>query len=226
MGGTLSSDSDYDYYDLGRGRVGRLARKERGRGRGRGGLSPASSTEDLTFQCNHCSGTPGGRHSHNSDCTHRLVPCPFVYNIHLYDKPCDERIEFANFLIDFESKHGQIGVMENDTTKKTSCICFPIKIEAYGRVFIVASITMDGVYYQWVKLLGSLSEAEEFIFSLEYQGPNSTHVFLGEVASMDETLDEMISSGKSSSIGFRIFKTQFMDKLWKYSWSITVKRLD
>ena len=117
MGGTLSSDSDYDYYDLGRGRVGRLARKERGRGRGRGGLSPASSTEDLTFQCNHCSGTPG-RHSHDSDCTHRLVPCPFVYNIHLYDKPCDERIEFANFLIDFESKHGKIGVMEMTRLRK------------------------------------------------------------------------------------------------------------
>ena len=101
----------------------------------------------------------------------------------------------------------------------------PVKIKAYGKVFITSSCTLDGIYYQWVKLLGSPSEAKDFLFSLEYKGPKCTHVFLGEVASINETLDEMISSGKCSSIGFTTFKNQFMEgNTSKYHWSITVKR--
>ena len=140
----------------------------------------------FTSQCNHCS----GRNSHNSDCTQRLVPCPYAYP----NKLCDERFKFANFLRDYESKHGKMFVMENGASKTTmgkltksslsQYSTSPVKIEAYGKVFISSSITMGEVYYQWVKLLGSPSEAKDFLFSLEYKGPKCTHVFLGEVASM------------------------------------------
>ena len=192
----------------------RLARRARGRSRGRGGSSPASSTEDLTFQCNHCS----GENSHDSDCTQRLVPCPYAYP----NYPCDERIKFVNFWPDFESKHGQIEAMENGTTKENvySLTIFPVKIEAYGKVFITTSMTCEGVYYQWVKLLGSASEAKDFTFTLEYQGSKSTHIFFGEVASIDDAMEEVISSGKCSSIGSILFDIQF------YSWSLTIKRPD
>ena len=190
---------------------------------------------DWTFQCNHCSGIV----SHNSDCTLRLVPCPFAYAFLGWGHQCDERFMFKNLLRDCEAKHGTIEVMENGITKDTKFSIYglrsdfkdysttPVKIEAYGRVFITESVTMEGVYYQWVKLLGSPSEAKGFIFSLEYQGPKSTHVFLSEVAAIDDTVDDVISSGKSSSIGFRIFKNQFMNgNTISYSWSITVKRID
>ena len=103
----------------------------------------------------------------------------------------------------------------------------PVKIEAYGRVFITESVTKHQVYYQWVKLLGTPTEAEGFIFSLEYQGSRSTHAYFGNVASINDTVDDVISSGKSSSIGFRIFKNQFMEgNTINYSWSITIKKLD
>ena len=140
----------------------------------------------------------------------------------------------------FLRENPNLTVMENGTTTTTigtltklglsQYAILPVKIEAYGRVFITSSSTVDGVYYQWVKLLGSPSEAKDFIFSLEYKGLKCTHVFLGEVASINETLEEMISSdgnGKCSSIGFRTFKSQFMEgNTSKYHWSITVKRLD
>ena len=109
----------------------------------------------------------------------------------------------------------------------------PLKIEAYGRVFITQAATKDQVFYQWVKLLGSPSEAEGFLFSLEYKGPGSTHVYFGKVAAIDDTMDNVISSGKSSSIGFTIFKNQIMENCndenyatLNYSWSITIKKLD
>ena len=181
---------------------------------------------DLPFQCNHCS----GRNSHDSDCTQRLVPCPVPWQ-------CYESFKFANFLRDFESSHGKLPVMENGASVTTGGLLaksglndyftFGVKIEAYGRVFISSSFTMDGVYYEWVKLLGTPSEAKDFIFSLEYKGSGSTHVYLGKVASIDETLTEVLLDAKCSSIGFEVFKRQFMEgNTSNYHWSITIKRLD
>ena len=57
------------------------------------------------------------------------------------------------------------------------------KIEAFGKVFLTMATTKNGIMYDWVQLLGSPSEAEEFIFNVEYQGPKCTHAFFGEVAS-------------------------------------------
>ena len=152
---------------------------------------------------------------------------------------CYESFKFANFLRDFESIHGKLPVMENGASVTTGLLAndfewdrrdyftFGVKIEAYGRVFISSSFTMDGVYYEWVKLLGTPSEAKDFIFSLEYKGSGSTHVYLGKVASIDETLTEVLLDAKCSSIGFEVFKRQFMEgNTSKYHWSITVKRLD
>ena len=189
----------------------RLARRVRREGgRGPKGQNPASSTKDLThltFQCNDCS----GENSHDSDCDQRLVPCPFSYPNH----PCKERFTFMNLLRNFEMKHGQIGVMKNGATKKNS-INFPVKIEAFGRVFITTSMTRKGVYYQWVKLVGSASEAKDFVFSLECKGSKTTHTFMGDVASIDDnTVKKVISSGTCVS---------FECVLYFSSWSITIKR--
>ena len=78
-----------------------------------------------------------------------------------------------------------------------------------------------------------MKEAKDFIFCLEYKGPRCTNAFFGEVASIDDTMDDVISSGKFSSIGFTIFKNQFMENCndenyatLNYSWSITIKKLD
>ena len=190
----------------------RLARRVRREGRrGPEGQRPASSTKDLThltFQCNDCS----GENSHDSDCDQRLVPCPYAY-----PKPCKEKFTFRNLLRDFEMNHGQIEVMKNGATKKNSNN-FPVKIKAFGRVFITTSMTRKGVYYQWVKLVGSASEAKDFVFSLEYKGSKTTHTFMGEVASIDDTTEEVISSDKCSSIECLLFDVQFS------SWSITIKK--
>ena len=147
---------------------------------------------------------------------------------------CYESFKFANFLRDFESSHGKLPVMENGASVtrglfSNNYFAFGgVKIEAYGRVFITSSFTMDGVYYEWVKLLGTPSEAKDFIFSLEYKGSGSTHVYLGKVASIDETLTEVLLDAKCSSIGFEVFKRQFLfmeGNTSMYHWSITVKRL-
>ena len=180
----------------------RLARR-RARERARG----YEDLTDLTFQCDDCS----GENSHDSDCDQRLVPCPYAYPSY----PCRERFTFMNLLRDLEMKHGQIEVMENGATKQIS-VYFPVKIEAFGRVFMTTSMTRKGVYYQWVKLVGSASEAKDFVFSLECKGSKTTHTFMGEVASIDDnTVKKVISSGTCVS---------FECVLYFSSWSITIKR--
>ena len=108
------------------------------------------------------------------------------------------------------------------------------KIEAFGRVFHTFAETKNGTLFEYVVLLGSPSEAEEFIFNVEYKGPKCTHAFFGEVASAEETFDSIVSSGKCSTINFEVFKTQFMEDFTdsepgdscKYSYANTIKKLN
>ena len=215
----------------------------------RSGFLKMASSIGTTFRCSDCFNIlvsdPESRWlvGHDSECIQRLVPCPFAQTFMGQYNECNERIKFKNLFRHCESKHGKMEVMKNGTSKTHKermsrdipfFTTWPVKIEAYGRVFITEAATKDQVFYQWVKLLGSPSEAEGFLFSLEYKGPGSTHVYFGKVAAIDDTMDNVISSGKSSSFGFRIFKNQFMED-WDgantiatidYSWSITVKKLD
>ena len=80
-------------------------------------------------------------------------------------------------------------------------------------------------------MLGSPTEAKDFLFSLEYKGPKTTHAFLGEVASIDETLNAVVSE-KSSSIAFQSFNKQFVERgihrfqeiLWKDYYQKALRR--
>ena len=75
------------------------------------------------------------------------------------------------------------------------------------------------------------SEAEEFVFNVEHKGPKSTLAYFGKVASIDETFNSIISSGKCSAFGSEVFKTQFMvdnreKKTCECSYAVTIKKLD
>ena len=195
-----------------------------------GGLTETLVTT-FNLRCSQCSEVI----YHKSNCSERLVPCPNPMQHPC--KSCSGWMKFENVLRDYESKHDKITTFANGTClyndpgrRKSSIKNFyltAVKIEAYGRVFITSAMTLDGVFYQWVKLLGSPSEAKDFIFSLEYKGSESTHVFFGKVSSINESGKSIITSGKCSSIAFNVFKTQFMEgNTSKYSWSITIKKLE
>ena len=123
----------------------------------------------------------------------------------------------------------------NRTSSALTEFCRQIDIiEAFGQTFITFAETKNGTLFEYVQLLGSPSEAEEFIFNVEYKGPKCTHAFFGEVASDDETFNDIVSSGKCSTINFEVFKTQFMEDFTdsesgdscRYSYAITIKKLN
>ena len=188
------------------------------------------------FKCRHCfeSFAREDFDVHESGCDQRLVPCLVAdYN----ETKCSLMVKLVDILLHFESTHQKISVCRSGVTYTTKGNCSksnltnftlsPSKSVAYGKIFIRSAVTKDGVLYAWVKLIGPPSEAKEFMFSLEYNGSRSTHVYLGDVASVDETLDSIIKSGKCSSIGFESFKHQFMKgNTSKFSSSVTIKKID
>ena len=86
----------------------------------------------------------------------RLVPCPFAIIGHFNHLPCHERIKFKNLMPHCESNHRKMAVMMNGTTQTLKkrmwkdnprFAGWPLKIEAYGRVFITQAATKDQVFY-------------------------------------------------------------------------------
>jgi len=105
------------------------------------------------------------------------------------------------------------------------------KIEAFGKVFLTSAMTENGTLYEWVQLLGPPSESKDFVFNVEYKGPECTHAFFGKVASIDDSFNSIISSGKCSTVNYEVFKTQFIEididrNSCKYSFTISIKKLD
>ena len=130
--------------------------------------------------------------------------------------------------------NGSTVYVEFDTTRKLlakDIYRWVTKIEAFGKVFLTFAMTKNGTMYEWAKLLGPPSESKDYIFNVEYEGPKCTQAFFGEVASIDETFNSIISSGKCSAINSEVFITQFMENDFdsnscKCSFTITIKKLD
>ena len=200
--------------------------------------------KDLKFECRHCY-VHFFREDikiHESGCVKRLVPCLYAN----YDEPykCNLLVTLDNILDHCESTHRTIGMARNGVTccesipgntvnrtklNKITYSLLPTKIEAYGKIFIRSGLTKDGIFYEWVTLIGSPLESKGFMFNLEYKGPESINVFMvfmGKVASLEETLDSIIASGKCSCIGFEPFKNQFMEENSNLSSSVTIKKID
>ena len=193
------------------------------------------------FKCRHCREkcTKETLQSHESECNQRLVPCPA--------DGCREMVILELIWHHYEWEHWIIlnkvkvtlilntinGLSYNLTLPPSwnkSRLDFPrnaIKFEAYGKVFLSSVVTINGVLHEWVQLIGSRSDAEEYVFSLEYKGPKNTNFFLGEVSAIDDTVEEIVTSGKSATIGFESFKAQFIEgDPCKFSWTTTVKKLE
>ena len=195
----------------------------------------------LKFKCQYCNGRFASQDItfHESECAQRLVPCPFVSNGDV--NGCNSEVKFQDVLTHYELSHCKLKEATNGTSRvpvysgtvstKERIYRSANKIEAFGKMFLNSAVIRNGIWHDWVVMLGLPSEAKEFVFSVEYKGPKCTHVFLGEVSSVDETFNSIISSGKCSTIGYQAFKTQFMTDdvetdSCKYSYTITIEKLD
>ena len=188
----------------------------------------------LKFKCQFCKGsfTSDAITFHEIKCTQRLVTCPYV----TCGTTCGKMVKFQDVLSHYDS-HWKIYGNDNGSnhfdilSSNFGDFFRPArKIEAFGKVFLTMSTTKNGIMYDWVQLLGLPSEAQDFLFNVEYKGPESTHSYLGRVASIDETFNSIISRGKCSTISSEAFKTQFIvatdaNKV-ECAYTVTIKKLD
>ena len=193
----------------------------------------------LKFKCQYCkeSFISEAITVHESECTQRLVPCPYM----IIKNGCSRMVKFQDVLAHCESLHGKINGAMNGSTESVEFNGTSLtikgfhrlawKIEAFGKVFLTSAKTKNGTMYEWVQLLGPPSESKDFVFNVEYKGPECTHAFFGKVAPIDETFNSIISSGKCSTVNSEVFMTQFMENdidsnSCGYSFTITIKKLD
>ena len=159
---------------------------------------------------------------HENECIYRLIQCPIMsckmkipikdLTLHLEQNDgfrlFDNLVDIGgNFLVKqsltqnhFDHGHFSIG---------------PVKILYEGSAFLFQTAQFGGreSIYCWTQLIGSPIEAKNYYYTLEFSGidPNIRSAYSGQVFSLDEPADNIISSDKCFGINFQMFKAQFMD---------------
>ena len=69
------------------------------------------------------------------------------------------------------------------------------------------------------------AEADQYAFALEYKGPKIASTFVGEVVSIDEPWDSIVSNYKCFTTPFANFKAQFVNEANEYEYSLKIRNL-
>ena len=156
---------------------------------------------------------------HESECVYRLVACMGSRT------GCEEKVIFQNVIQHFEEKHESLIPMANNSKRIASRISH-VKIELNGKQFILTgSIVKDTIIRLWVYFLGSPKEAQHFSFVLKFYGTNSTNIYTGKVASIDESFESLYKTGKVFSFEKQVFFNQFLNEDGKYEYSLEIRNL-
>ena len=157
---------------------------------------------------------------HESECVYSFVPCMER------SLGCKEKVIFKNVIQHYEKKHGTLIPMDNNSKRKASMISH-VKIDLNGKHFILKSIASykKNSSVNWVYLIGSPNEAKHFSFTLKFFGPNSTNVYRGKVASIDESYETLYVSGKVCTFELQAFDNQFKNEDGKFEYSLEIRNL-
>ena len=133
-----------------------------------------------------------------------------------------------NVIQHFEKEHLTLIPMDNNSKREASMISY-VKIDLNGKHFILKSIASykKNSSVQWVYLIGSPNEAKHFSFTLKFFGPNSTNVYTGKVAAVDESYESLFASGSGKVCTFELqaFDNQFKNEDGKFEYSLEIRNL-
>jgi len=177
--------------------------------------------------------------SHEKECIFRLVPCPYPKWNKAND--CDVQVTFKDVIPHYEQSTSQKlkSVPKNVVTGKyvkkitlpqnyaETGICACCQLEFEGKQFVssVVFFKRSGLYHHWIHFLGTPTEANQYAFALEYKGPKIASTFVGEVVSIDEPWDSIVSNYKCFTTPFANFKAQFVNEANEYEYSLKIRNL-
>ena len=170
---------------------------------------------------------------HQTECIYRLVNCPSY--------ACKSQVPFGQVLEhmkenkDFRAE--VIGSMlfqvkEDFLLPKILCLTTypnfrPTMIDLESKVFFSVMKVQNEVLYHWISFIGSVSEAKNYAYALEYkdEGNASSLRYTGQVISIDETADSIVRIGKCLGISRALFEAQFIDDERNFRYSLTIRNL-
>ena len=172
---------------------------------------------------------------HKSVCQYRLVPCPWI----AMGEKCRAKVTCQNAIphLDQHLKKKGFSVYVGEPKIKPGMsefgmLGFDSTSHAYGfdigdRTFLLTGKTEDKICYDWMYLLGSPEEAEQYTYSLKFHGKQSGAEiqFKGKVASIDETFDTLFNAGKCFAYPHKAFIAQVVEDM-DYEMSVGIRNVD
>ena len=164
---------------------------------------------------------------HEKECIYRVVPCLNNGN------GCKEKVIFSNLIPHFEDMHARYTgvplrhqVSLRIVPNKSKILSHALQnamINFDSKEFILKSRILNSRRYFWVYLLGSPIEAKIFSFTLMFYG-SALMTYVGPVASIDETFDNIYDSASCFSFDEIEFDVQFQQEDGKYEYSLTIRK--
>ena len=115
-----------------------------------------------------------------------------------------------------------------DNFKSGNFTLMPVKFQYDKYVFVCIGKGKDGMFYHWLQMIGSVSEAKNYTYTLEYFGNGASKTnckFTGKVFAIDEPGEEIIAKEKCFGISYGFFKRHFFDWDCTFKYSVKIKNL-
>ena len=163
--------------------------------------------------------------AHETECIYRLVQCPNAF--------CMKKIVLGQLMshLDFKRKIKSIKYGEKTTLyfpvyqnifKNGNFSSYPLPLECNGIIFLGMCQESKGTFYQWVQMIGSVHEAENFNYTFEYDAKDkfqSKLSYTGKMLSIDSGL------GHCFTTNYKALKSQFMNEDEEIIHTITIRNL-
>ena len=170
---------------------------------------------------------------HQTECIYRLVNCPSY--------ACKSKVPFGQVLEHMkENKDFRAEVIGNMLfqvkedfflPKILSLTTYPnfrpTMIDLESKVFFSVMKVQNDVFYHWISFVGSVSEAKNYAFDLEYTDEESATSlrYTGQAISIDETAGSIVRNGKCLGISRALFEAKFIDDNRNFRYSLTIRNL-
>ena len=174
--------------------------------------------------------------SHEVECVYRLVNCP--------SPACETKVPFHQLIQHLNTYKHYVKLAPYKITKEPIDVNYPpipeqmlnkngqfsikpriFKIEGDTNYFFSTCHAKDGVFYQWIHLLGSPTEAKKYAYTFEYKDvtdPEKNMTYTGKVVSIDEYRKTIQTNYNCFTANYGFFKAHFIenDRTFKYSLKI------
>ena len=165
---------------------------------------------------------------HEVECLYKQVKCPRF--------ACDTRVAIHELLEHMKDNNEYVLPVKPDLDycrisyskyKNGGFSLLPVKFEFDGKIFFLIGCEKDGIFYHWLQIIGSVTEAKHYIYTLEYFGNDaskSNMTFTGQVLPVCKTGDWIIEKNLCFGINYGFFQSRFFSRDCTFKYSVKIRK--